>query len=90
MVVDGDGSAEGEVHGDGGEVHGRDTGFPLRKQVYDVEFVDELKVRQGMTVGLFEDVDERFVTVVAAWDDVEQAIFFFRLQNETVVLFEAV
>ena len=90
MVVDCDRSAKSEVQSDGSEVHRWDACFPLGDEVYKVHFVEEPEAGQGMVVGLLKEIDERLGTFNVSWDDVEQAVLFFRLHEEAVVLIEAV
>ena len=90
MMVESEGSAEGKIHGDGGEVCGWNAWFPLGDKVLKENFVDDPEVGESIAVERFKCSKKIFFLSIAAGSEGEQTELLVRGDDEAVVLVEVV
>ena len=90
MVVDGNGSTQGKIHGDGGEMCGWNGRFPLGDKVLKKNFVDDPEIGEYIAIESFKCFKKTFFLSVAAGCESEQAELLVRGDNEAVILIEVV
>ena len=90
MVVDGDGSTQGKIHGDGGEMCGWNGRFPLGDKILQKYLVDDPEVGESIAVERFKCSKKIFFLSIAAGSEGEQTELLVRGDDEAVVLVEVV